>query len=220
MSLSLPPNFLLDDESSLQKRFRTAIARLKGNIPRENQELHPALQYLLAGKIMTYAGIISRHLAEYHLWHINNSEKCRGPLISTFAQHSGVSETTIQSHLRIKGRLVSDILTTLHSGEKTPWAVVIVLVMLIQLAIKPKSDRRDIDFVKELLLDYKDQDWQHPSFATNSVLDVIQTASGFYLESKSRRQSRIISEVGLIKLNLVNSSSRSQEDLKPKLEHE
>jgi hypothetical protein len=236
MSLSLAPTLLLrpcnrngdrngdlKDELSPRGEFRTAIERLKGNVPRESQELHQALQLLSASTITTHAGIIYRHLADYH---IKKSEESRGPLISTFARHTGVSETTIQSQMRSKGLLVSIILETLHldkrtivSDERTPWAVVIVLLMLVQPKIKTKSNNQDIsEFLKDILLDYKDEDWQQPSFLTDSVLDVIQTASGFRLEPRSRgRQSRIIlpSKGGLLKLKLVRS--RSQEDLGHKM---
>ena len=237
MSLSLAPTLLLrpcnrngdrngdlKDKLSRREEFRTAIERLKGNVPRESQELHQALQLLSASTITTHAGTIYRHLADYHVWHINNSDKSRGPLISTFARHTGASETTIQSQMRSKGLLVSIILETLHldkgtivSGERTPWAVVIVLLMLIQPTIKAKSNNQDIfKFLKDILLDYEDEDWQQPSFLTDSVLDVIQTASGIRLEPRSRgRQSRIIIPPpgGLLKLKLVRS--RSQEESGP-----
>jgi len=169
MSLSLAPTLLLrpcnrngdrngDLKDELREEFRIAIERLKGNVPRESQELHQALQFLSASTITTHAGIIYRHLADYHVWHINKSEEPRGPLISTFARHTGVSETTIQSQMRSKNLLVSIILKTLHlnkrtivSGERTPWAVVIVLLMLVQPKIKTKSNNLDISkFLEDL----------------------------------------------------------------------
>ena len=202
------------DELSPQEGFQTAIERLEGTIPRENQELHSPLQPLFASLITMHAGPIYRHLAYYHLWRIDKNEESRGRLISDFAQYTGVAKTTIQSQMRIKGPLVSAILTRLqpgektHSGKKTPWAIVIVLFMLIQPMIKSRS-QDIVAFVEDLLRGYKDQDWQHPSFATDSVLDVIQIVSRLHLKSKLRdRQSRVIKpppEGGLYKLDLPNS---------------
>ena len=220
MSLSSAPTLLepskgdRKDELSLQEKFQTAIERLKGTVPRENQELHQPLQPLCAYLITTRAGPIYRHLACYHLWRIEKNEVSRGQLISSFAENTGVTKTTIQSQMNIKGSLVSAILIRLqpvektHSGEKTPWAIVIVLFMLIQPMIK--SGTQDIvAFVEDLLQGYEDQKWQHPSFATDSVLDVIQIASGLRLKSNIRdRQSRVIPpppEGGLYKLDLPNS---------------
>ncbi len=210
-----------NDGLSLQERFQTAIERLEGTVPRENQELHQPLQPLFASLITMHAWPIYRHLAYYHLWRIDKNE-ARGRLISNFAQYTGVTKTTIQSQMRIKGPLVHAILTKLDSGEKTPWAIVIVLVMLIQPMIK--SGEQDIvAFVEGLLQGYKDQKWQHPSFATDSVLDVIQIASGLRLKSniRDRRQSRVIPpppEGGLYKLNLPGSLL--QEGSGPNFEHE
>ncbi len=72
--------------------------------------------------------------------------------------------------------------------DLTLWAVVIVLLMLVQPKIKTKSNNQDIsEFLKDILLDYtKDEDWQQPSFLTDSILDVIQTASEFRLEPRSQ----------------------------------
>ncbi len=229
MSLSSAPTLLepskgdrkdRKDELSLQERFQTAIKRLEGTVPRENQELHQPLQPLFASLITIHAGPIYRHLAYYHLWRIDKNE-ARGRLISDFAQYTGVAKTTIQSQMRIKGPLVSAILTKLDSGEKTPWAIVIVLFMLIQPMVK--SGGQDIvAFVEGLLQGYKDQKWQHPSFATDSVLDVIQIASGLRLKSNIRdRQSRVIPpppQGGLYKLDLPDSLL--QERLGPNFKHE
>ena len=238
MSPSLTPSLILslrkrNCELPLRDDFRTTIERLKGNVQCENQEIHQALRLLLASTITARAEIVYRHLACYHLWRIDNSDKSRGPLISAFAQHSEVSDTTMKFQIRSKGPLISDILEMLELNEeiqptvvlgtKTPWAVVIVIVMLIQPMIKATADRRAIsNTVRDLLQDYKDEDWQHPSLASDSVRDVIQCACGFHFEPRPRgRQSRVITpppEGGLHKFNLVGSSSRSQEVSRQKFE--
>ena len=113
---------------------KNAIARLKSvndNSTRSTTnalEKSPALALCCDSVVFNLAKEVSQYLSEYHVW-AQQSSKEKNELIERIAEARGVKTTTIKSHIKVSGPLISEILRWL--GQEL-WAIVVLLLLYLR----------------------------------------------------------------------------------------
>ena len=109
---------------------KNAIVRLKSVNDNSTRALEkpPALALCCDSIVFNFAKEVSQYLSEYHIW-AQQSSKEKNQLIERIAQERGVKTTTIKSHIKVSGPLISEILRWL--GQEL-WAIVILLLLYLR----------------------------------------------------------------------------------------
>jgi len=114
--------------------FKDAIERLrlnKNNSTRcisDELDDSPALAFCYDSIRFNSAREVSQCLCEYHIWRQKPSTE-KNRLIERIAEEKGVKATTIRSHIKVSGPLISEILRWLNQEL---WAIVILLLLYIR----------------------------------------------------------------------------------------
>lgn len=114
--------------------FKYAIERLKTNKTDSTRcitnglDKSPALAFCYDSIKFNSAKEVSQYLCEYHVWRQKPSTE-KNRLIERIAEEKGVKATTIRSHIKVSGPLVSEILRWL---KQELWAIVILLLLYIR----------------------------------------------------------------------------------------
>jgi hypothetical protein len=114
--------------------FKDAIERLEFNKNSSTRcttnelDKSPALAFCYDSIKFNFAREVSQYLCEYHVWRQKPSTE-KNRLIERIAEEKGVKATTIRSHIKVSGPLVSEILRWLNQEL---WAIVILLLLYIR----------------------------------------------------------------------------------------
>lgn len=150
-------------------------------------EKPPALAFCCDSIIFNFAKEVSQCLSEYHIWKQKSSRE-RNQLIERIAEERGMKATTIKSHIKVSGPLVSEILQWL--GQDL-WAIVILLLLYIRKSLdsqgpaigysilvgnfKDLNLQEKIAKLAELIPDPK-QYWDNDNLKSDNVLWVLEIA--------------------------------------------
>lgn len=122
--------------------FKTIVDRLQTLCDREKcvEEPDPALRLSQLSAFCITARKVSQYLSEYHVWKIKSSpNSSRDATIQKIAQNEGITPGTVRIHMKVSGPLVNGILCWFKACSMTPWAIVIILLVIIGMQ-SPKDN--------------------------------------------------------------------------------